>query len=494
MTKIYDEEAVQSAREVRETFAGGPLPAPIARLYSQHTRLSTGQPSLSHWTLRDSFQRVNDAVRLIEAALVERDAGDAAWTRGMLRGAEILEWLAHPENGLENIPLRLLAAAAYQVAGYPARAMGLIDSAPASSSESLILAALLRADFPILVRRILVFWRQGRQTRFTDAPRNHDQEADRINDSIGEAATIETVRAFGVLCSELRWGEEIRLQSALNKLRSISSLFLHSNDPYSWLLARLCAEIMAVYRGTSLRATGSQLRAEMSRDGLAVLERYFRSAFLGGRSIAWPSQIAGVTRLGRYESFALCTPTGSGKTVVAELAILQALFHRDEDNGVGDDLSDPSFRAPIAMYLVPSRALAGEVEAKLTRAIRRISQPPVVVTGLYGGTDWGPTDAWLTVSDRTVLICTYEKAEALIRFLGPLFVSRLKLLIIDEAHSVNFDGYGVDELRTGDARALRLEMTATRLLSALAGTNARVIALSAVAAGIQDKLASGRPQ
>ena len=44
------------------------------------------------------------------------------------------------------------------------------------------------------------------------------------------------------------------------------------------------------------------------------------------RSVIWPSQSLGLSRLMEDESFALCTPTGSGKTTVAEVALLQSLF------------------------------------------------------------------------------------------------------------------------------------------------------------------------
>jgi len=40
----------------------------------------------------------------------------------------------------------------------------------------------------------------------------------------------------------------------------------------------------------------------------------------------WPAQAAGIERLRENSSFVLCTPTGSGKTTVATLAIVQNLF------------------------------------------------------------------------------------------------------------------------------------------------------------------------
>ena len=128
------------------------------------------------------------------------------------------------------------------------------------------------------------------------------------------------------------------------------------------------------------------------------------------------------------------------------------------------------------------------MEAKLSRVLGYLSDEPVRVTGLYGGTDWGPTDAWLTSAERTVLICTYEKAEALLRFLGPLFIHRVALLVIDEAHSVQAGG-DVQGLRTAESRPLRLESLGMRLMSQLSANRQRVIALSAVASGAEDALA-----
>ena len=196
----------------------------------------------------------------------------------------------------------------------------------------------------------------------------------------------------------------------------------------------------------------------------------------------------GLARLGADESFALCTPTGSGKTTVAEVALLQSLFR---DSQLGQDTIEGPNGSPLGMYLVPSKALAAEAESKLNRILTRVSseEDRITVTGLYGGTDWGPTDAWLTREGKTVLICTYEKAEAILRFLGPLFLNRLRLVVIDEAHAVEFNGRH-EELQQGESRSLRLEALGSRLFSHISRNNTKVIALSAVAGGIDNTLAS----
>ena len=118
---------------------------------------------------------------------------------------------------------------------------------------------------------------------------------------------------------------------------------------------------------------------------------------------------------------------------------------------------------PVALYIVPSRALAGEVEAKLTSELGR----DITVTGLYGGADWGITDYWLTSEQPVVLIATVEKAEALMRYLGPLLTARMRLLIIDEAHQVVPEANEATRLSFSEHsnRAVRLEGLVSRVLT-----------------------------
>jgi DEAD/DEAH box helicase len=143
----------------------------------------------------------------------------------------------------------------------------------------------------------------------------------------------------------------------------------------------------------------------------------------------------------------------------------------------------------LVLYLVPSRALAAEVEGRLAQDLRGIAGQPVVVTGLYGGIDWGPTDAWIQADRATIVICTFEKADALLRYLGVLFLTRVRLVVIDEAHMVEQDQARLAGLEDGSSRAFRLEQLGARLLRARNDHGFRVLALSAVAARAAPALA-----
>jgi replicative superfamily II helicase len=144
---------------------------------------------------------------------------------------------------------------------------------------------------------------------------------------------------------------------------------------------------------------------------------------------------------------------------VATLAVVQGLYADPPDDQVslaGLGLGN------VVLYLVPSRALAAEVENRLAQDLRGIAAEPVVVTGLYGGVDWGPTDAWIQTDRATIVICTFEKADALLRFLGILFLDRVRLVVVDEAHTVEQDLTRLAELEDGSSRAFRLEQLGAR--------------------------------
>ena len=80
---------------------------------------------------------------------------------------------------------------------------------------------------------------------------------------------------------------------------------------------------------------------------------------------------------------------------------------------------------PFVLYLAPSRALSAEVEAGLSKTLRSIRASSVTVTSLYGGNDFGPSDLTSADEQPTVLISTHEKADALLRFLGPTIIEQM---------------------------------------------------------------------
>jgi superfamily II DNA/RNA helicase len=478
---------LQICGRIRADLAGSALSPLQAKLYSQRVRRDMGAVGLLSFSQAELTARLDEACLLLDAAWLERSADDSsAWTTAVKRAAEVLEWISHASLRPAKAPIHLLSAAAYQVAGYPAMALGHLRMMPAGEAFSTILREFLRGDFDAALTAVQTFWKvqhdlgEDRVTRAVLV-----DEGDEKNDARLDGLELSTVRhiimSIGTICSYLRTGEAALVERALVKLDALAQSYLHSRDPYSYLLARLCAGAAHRFIDASLWPHIERLADDVSSRTHAALMQFARAAFVNRRALVWPAQRAGIDRLAANDSFVLCTPTGSGKTTIATLAAVQGLFVTRPNPFLGENL---------VLYLVPSRALAAEVEARFAEDLRDIAAEPVVVTGLYGGTDWGPTDAWVQVNQPTVVICTFEKADALLRYLGTLFLDRVRLVVIDEAHMVEQDPNRSDGVTDGTSRALRLEQLSARLLRAQDSKNFRIIALSAVAAKAAPAIAS----
>jgi ATP-dependent DNA helicase len=147
------------------------------------------------------------------------------------------------------------------------------------------------------------------------------------------------------------------------------------------------------------------------------------------------------------KNLVLASPTASGKTLVAELCILQHLL---EQRGK-------------AIYLAPLRALASEKFKEFQRysAIKKPNGEHVRA-GISTG-DYDSSDPWLGRYD--IIICTNEKADSLLRHKAP-WMSELTLVVADEVH-----------LLTEQERGPTLEVVLTRLTEI--NPNIQVLALSA---------------
>ncbi|WP_454018532.1 DEAD/DEAH box helicase [Azospirillum sp. Marseille-Q6669] len=494
-----DEERLAAAEQVRrELGIENELTRPQARAYVRCLQSTWLVPTIQ-WSERDSARQLNDARRLLHAAHIFRaiEGGDSARaTDCFRRTGEILEWLSRASDKTRLVvPIELLAAAAYQLGGLPAMASGLLQLVESEEDGVLLYAAFLQANFDLVLRRAVRFWRShselwGREAgralisamRTGSAGREDSEDAEEDKESgIARAFSVDLVRCLGLVADCLRRGDDDRLEIAMKKLHALDHMANRMLSEDAALVVGLIREVADGYAAATiykpLRAL-AVLRPERANK----LIRYGRDQFSRGRGILWTSQLHGLDRLVQKSSFALCTPTGSGKTLVANLALVKELLLREQDGLLG----------ALALYLVPSRALAGEVEAKLSAELRG----DVIVTGLYGGADWGITDYWLTSEQPVVLIVTVEKAEALLRYLGSLLTARMTLLIIDEAHQVVPEANEATRISFSDHsnRALRLESLVSRILAQR--PDVVRIALTAVAGGAAGPVArwiEGRP-
>ncbi|MBD3309806.1 DEAD/DEAH box helicase [Candidatus Woesearchaeota archaeon] len=116
-------------------------------------------------------------------------------------------------------------------------------------------------------------------------------------------------------------------------------------------------------------------------------------------------------------SLLVCTPTASGKTLIAELAAAKNIIE-----GTGK-----------AVYIVPLKALAGEKFREFRKKYDSLFRIALSIG------DIDSADSYLV--DYDLIICTAEKFDSLIRHHAP-WLKYVKTVIIDEVHLLNDPGRG----------------------------------------------------
>lgn len=464
----FDQERREMAESFQARYANPRVLSSVQARLLVRCLQTTWEVEKIAWSAQNSSSQRRDAERLLHAAdILEETVGpNATATRlAYQRAAELLEWLSRSTEPLgDKVPLGLLSASAYQLAGLPAMAAGLLKLIDFEADGSRLFAAFLRGDMNAVLVESTAFWQENDElTRPDSSSLLGDGE-----DGTSWHYTVEVVRALGLFAYSLRAGHAERVDRALLKLKHLSQLGQRVLSADLSLLMLMVYQVAKRFSEASVYTPFAALAGD-SPANIKRMRRLARRYYNRGRGTLWASQRLGLSRLVESSAFALCTPTGSGKTLVANLAIVKELILSTNGDGL------PS----LALYLVPSRALAGEVEGKLSAEMR----DDVIVTGLYGGNDWGITDYWLQAEKPAVIIATVEKAEALLRNLGPLISARLRLLVLDEAHQIvpGSEEDAQDNFARHSERSLKLESFVSRILASK--PDIARIALTAVAGG-----------
>jgi helicase len=119
----------------------------------------------------------------------------------------------------------------------------------------------------------------------------------------------------------------------------------------------------------------------------------------------------------KHKNMLVCTPTSSGKTLVAEIAALNAILNNEGK----------------AVYVVPLRALANEKYNEFKKFYKGLAR-----TALSIG-DLDSADPYLR--DYDLIVTTSEKLDSVIRHRAN-WLKDIKVVIIDEIHLLNDPGRG----------------------------------------------------
>lgn len=113
----------------------------------------------------------------------------------------------------------------------------------------------------------------------------------------------------------------------------------------------------------------------------------------------------------------VCTPTASGKTLIAELAMMKAILQKQQK----------------AIYIVPLKALATEKHKDFKKRYGSFANIALSIG------DLDSADSYLSTYD--IIVCTSEKLDSLIRHHAP-WLSQVGVIVVDEIHLLNDPGRG----------------------------------------------------
>ena len=141
----------------------------------------------------------------------------------------------------------------------------------------------------------------------------------------------------------------------------------------------------------------------------------------------------------------LATPTASGKSLIAYLAILQKLGNAESGER--------------AFYIVPLKALANEKVDELRNLADTVGLSVGIAIGDRDGESRG-------IENSDIVVCTSEKLDSILRN-NPTFSERLSIIIADEFHLINDSSRGptlevlLARLRHLNPNAQRIALSAT---------------------------------
>lgn len=263
------------------------------------------------------------------------------------------------------------------------------------------------------------------------------------------AVTTAIARSLSLFLEYLATGKSQHLEAAGGMLDIAMRLAQDYESPSLWWITRLLRLMIQANGDASLW----HILPPFFPGDPSLLDRYIRLLLFSKKPITelWRSQRAAVPlALNRSKHGAVVNMrTSSGKTRVAELAILQTLH------------SDPNAKI---VYLAPFRSLALEIEQTLGQVFDWCG---FHVSHLYGGFRLSPADRQLA-EDSSITIATPEKARAILRSSPELF-DNVKLIVVDEGHLI-----GANE------RLVKNELFLDHLRFIANATDCRILMLSAV--------------
>jgi hypothetical protein len=361
------------------------------------------------------------------------------------KGAEFIEYTHFYEQNRKELSLYylLIGALAYYASNQYSKAFILMKKVNDlyQTDVSRLTSAFLRKEFDInlnILSRIL--------TNENDYLTNNLEESGQtIDDRI---QVVLYARAFAHLINFLFFGNQESLAKTKEILSDLLELLALEREPSMWWVVRL---LIIIVNGFEESALWTAIPPYIPDNDNQLTSKFIKNLIFNKNSVIelFVVQRKALSKVISEKGAVVSLPTSSGKTRIAELAILKCLSDNPD--------------AKI-MYLAPFRSLCYEVESNLNNTFEKIG---FIVSQLYGSSQVSQIDKFI-IEESHIFVATPEKAKVILRA-NDSVRNQIKLIIIDEGHLLN-----------ENKRQVRNEMFIEELKKYIQNNNGKVILLSAV--------------
>lgn len=439
-------KALESSRRVQLT---------ISKATALFMFKSTHEPAKNYANLSVDNDNVNHiGIEYIDLgcryfALEDYSSSSACFTKG----AECLETIhSLKENELSySNYYGLLASLAFYAGFQYSRSFILIKKFEGETPIASLLSLFLKRNFSELtdvVEEMVI------SQRYDD---NQLSQADDIEDACGKAFEINIAKSLYCVIQYFYTGDETLIDTVKEKLNALLDIAKLESLVDLWWVVRLILIIVDGFAQSSLwNMLGAymELKRENSLARQYVLALIYKQMpvtelFLSQRAVL--PQLFSAEQSGIIVSI----PTSSGKTRIAEMAILNALISNPEGK---------------ILYIAPFRSLAYEIENSFGDLF---ATAKIRVSHLYGGSLFTSLDVE-ELSEASIVIATPEKVKAIFRCQQEFF-KELSLVVMDEGHLL-----GREQRQVGN------EIFYEELRCFLKGLDCKYLLLSAVLPNTDD--------
>ncbi|AXG72969.1 helicase [Flavobacterium arcticum] len=382
----------------------------VAQLNARYILLNTDEEkqNFPNYSVKDeemtllAFHYLNLGCRLAEQqAILEA-------SQPLERGAQILEYIYGSKNNETNFRNYhvLISGLAYYSAFQYSKSFILIKKAENETTIAKLLNMFLSRRFNELQNDI--------NTIIINKDYINLNRSDHEDETSSRIYEIVIARSLSKVISYLNFGNQTLLEQAKEELETLKDIASLKEDVDVWWTIRL---ILIILGGVERASLWSVLIHHYKELPPLVSNFIFSHVFAKRTKVHefFTTQRSALEKvINKDDGVVISMPTSSGKTRIAEVAIL--------DTKVKDTNSK-------ILFIAPYKSLAFEIENDLGRIFTPIG---ITVSQLYGGSLFSKIDEKL-IQDTDVIIATQEKAKALFRSDNEL-IKTIKLVVLDEGH------------------------------------------------------------